>query len=313
MKTLQVALGDRSYPIWIGQGTMHQTELWQKALAKGRVAIVTNDIVGPLYAAKVAAAIRETGREVIQITLPDGEQHKDWQHLNQIFDQLMAHRFERGETLVALGGGVIGDMAGFAAACYQRGMRFVQIPTTLLSQVDSSVGGKTAINHPQGKNMIGAFYQPAAVLIDIDMLDTLPDREMSAGLAEVIKYGCIMDQDFFTWLETNIDVLRARDPDALLTAISIFIASMMIKTSPALTCWPSWVSIFHTVPVTGEAMAWLPSGKSNSLCASASSRSDSLANSICPLILQRSRSASKAACCRVLKSWIAAWFCCRNR
>lgn len=219
MKTLQVALGDRSYPIWIGRGTMHQTELWQKALAKGRVAIVTNDIVGPLYAAKVAAAIRETGREVIQITLPDGEQHKDWQHLNQIFDQLMAHRFERGETLVALGGGVIGDMAGFAAACYQRGMRFVQIPTTLLSQVDSSVGGKTAINHPQGKNMIGAFYQPAAVLIDIDMLETLSEREMSAGLAEVIKYGCIMDQDFFTWLETNIDALRARDPEALLTAI----------------------------------------------------------------------------------------------
>lgn len=219
MKTLQVALGDRSYPIWIGQGTIRQPELWQKALSKGRVAIVTNDIVGPLYAEKVATAIRDTGREVIQITLPDGEQHKDWQHLNRIFDQLMAHRFERGETLVALGGGVIGDMAGFAAACYQRGMRFVQIPTTLLSQVDSSVGGKTAINHPQGKNMIGAFYQPAAVLIELDMLETLPEREMSAGLAEVIKYGCIMDAEFFTWLETHVDALRARDPETLLTAI----------------------------------------------------------------------------------------------
>ena len=220
MKTLQVALGDRSYPIWIGQGTIRQPELWQKALSKGRVAIVTNDIVGPLYAEKVATAIRDTGREVIQITLPDGEQHKDWQHLNLIFDQLMEHRFERGETLVALGGGVVGDMAGFAAACYQRGMRFIQVPTTLLAQVDSSVGGKTAINHPLGKNMIGAFYQPAAVLIDTDTLATLAPREFSAGLAEVIKYGCILDAEFFSWLEQSIDALLARDSAALTTAIT---------------------------------------------------------------------------------------------
>jgi 3-dehydroquinate synthase len=219
MRTLQVDLADRTYPIWIGSGICENSDLWRIALKPGRVALVTNETVGPLHADRVCAAIRACGHEVETVVLPDGEQFKDWQHLNLIFDALMQHRIERGETLVALGGGVVGDMVGFAAACYQRGMRFVQIPTTLLAQVDSSVGGKTAINHPLGKNMIGAFHQPAAVMIDLDMLQTLPDRELSAGLAEVIKYGCILDADFFQWLESSIDMLRARDPQALSHAI----------------------------------------------------------------------------------------------
>ena len=220
MKTLKVSLGDRSYPIWIGSGVNRLQSCWQEALAPGRVALVTNDRVGPLYAEAIAQQLREWKYSVVVIQLPDGEQTKDWQHLNLIFDQLMAHRFERGETLVALGGGVVGDLAGFAAACYQRGMRFVQVPTTLLAQVDSSVGGKTAINHPLGKNMIGAFYQPAAVVIDTDTLATLAPREFSAGLAEVIKYGCILDAEFFSWLEQSMDALLAREPAALTTAIT---------------------------------------------------------------------------------------------
>ncbi len=219
MKTLQVSLDQRSYPIWIGPGLLTQEDLWRQALAKGRVVVVTNDTVGPLYVEKVTEVVRRLGHETVVISLPDGEQYKDWQHLNIIFDGLMQHRIERGETLIALGGGVIGDMAGFAAACYQRGMRFVQVPTTLLSQVDSSVGGKTAINHPLGKNMIGAFYQPAAVLIDTDCLKTLPQRELSAGLAEVIKYGCILDGEFFNWLEQSMPKLLAKNTDALIHAI----------------------------------------------------------------------------------------------
>ncbi len=219
MKTLQVSLGDRSYPIWIGSGIAKDSVLWKQALAPGRVALVTNETVGPLYADMVAGNIEAAGHHVVRVTLPDGEAFKDWQNLNKIFDVLMQARIERGETLVALGGGVIGDMSGFAAACYQRGIRFMQIPTTLLSQVDSSVGGKTAINHPLGKNMIGAFYQPVAVLIDIDMLNTLPDRELSAGIAEIIKYGCILDMAFFEWLEANMDRLMARDPEVLSYAI----------------------------------------------------------------------------------------------
>ena len=219
MKTLQVALAERTYPIWIGSQATARADLWQQALSTGRVVVVTNTTVGPLYAARVEEAIRAAGHDVLTITLADGEQYKTWEGLNAIFDGLMANRIERGETLVALGGGVIGDMAGFAAACYQRGMRFVQVPTTLLAQVDSSVGGKTAINHPLGKNMIGAFYQPAAVIIDIDMLASLPDRELSAGLAEVIKYGCIMDLPFFEWLEGAMEALLDREPEALMTAI----------------------------------------------------------------------------------------------
>lgn len=221
MKTLKVSLDDRSYPIWIGSGVNRLQSCWQEALAPGRVALVTNDRVGPLYAEAIAQQLREWKFSVVVIQLPDGEQTKDWQHLNLIFDQLMAHRFERGETLVALGGGVVGDMAGFAAACYQRGMRFVQVPTTLLAQVDSSVGGKTAINHPLGKNMIGAFYQPRVVIADTDTLKTLPERELAAGLAEIIKYGLIGDIGFFEWLEANMDRLVARDPAALTHAIQV--------------------------------------------------------------------------------------------
>jgi len=180
---------------------------------------VTNETVGPLYTAAVRDTVESLGHPVICIDLPDGEQFKDWVHLNLIFDGLMANRIERGETIVALGGGVVGDMAGFAAASYQRGMRLIQVPTTLLAQVDSSVGGKTAINHPLGKNMIGAFYQPSAVFCDLDVLGTLPAREFSAGLAEVIKYGCILDAEFFNWLEANIEALLRRDRNALTEAV----------------------------------------------------------------------------------------------
>jgi 3-dehydroquinate synthase len=166
MKTLHVALDSRSYPIWISSGLIDNSECWREALSPGRVVIVTNETVGPLYTAAVRDTVESLGHPVICIDLPDGEQFKDWVHLNLIFDGLMANRIERGETIVALGGGVVGDMAGFAAASYQRGMRLIQVPTTLLAQVDSSVGGKTAINHPLGKNMIGAFYQPSAVFCD---------------------------------------------------------------------------------------------------------------------------------------------------
>ena len=219
MQTLNVALGDRAYPIHIGRGLLDRADLLLPHLKTKRVAIVTNDVVGPLYLERLRATLEAAGVRVSAVVLPDGEANKDWQTLNLIFDMLLAERCERSTTLVALGGGVVGDMGGFAAACYQRGMPFIQIPTTLLAQVDSSVGGKTAINHPQGKNMIGAFYQPRLVLTDIDTLATLPDRELSAGLAEVIKYGLIRDPVFLDWLEANLDALVARDPEALAYAI----------------------------------------------------------------------------------------------
>jgi 3-dehydroquinate synthase len=219
MQTLNVALGDRAYPIHIGRGLLARADLIVPHLKAKRVAIVTNDVVGPLYLDRLRATLEAAGVRVSAVVLPDGEANKDWQTLNLIFDMLLAERCERSTTLVALGGGVVGDMGGFAAACYQRGMPFIQIPTTLLAQVDSSVGGKTAINHPLGKNMIGAFYQPRLVLADIDTLSTLPDRELAAGLAEVIKYGLIRDPAFLDWLEANLDALVARDPDALAYAI----------------------------------------------------------------------------------------------
>lgn len=219
MRTLDVALGERTYPIHIGRGLLDDASLILPFLKTRRVAIVTNEVVGPLYLERVATALRGAGVQVDNVCLPDGEVHKDWPTLNLIFDALLGQRCERSTTLIALGGGVIGDMTGFAAATYQRGMPFIQIPTTLLSQVDSSVGGKTAINHPLGKNMIGAFYQPRLVLADIATLDTLPDRELSAGLAEVIKYGLIRDLPFFEWLEDNIERLLAREPDALAFAV----------------------------------------------------------------------------------------------
>ena len=219
MQTLNVALGDRAYPIHIGRGLLARAELILPHLKTKRVAIVTNDVVGPLYLDRLRATLEAAGVRVSAVVLPDGEANKDWQTLNLIFDMLLCERCERSTTLVALGGGVVGDMGGFAAACYQRGMPFIQIPTTLLAQVDSSVGGKTAINHPLGKNMIGAFYQPKLVLADIDTLGTLPDRELAAGLAEVIKYGLIRDPVFLDWLEANLDALVARDPAALAYAI----------------------------------------------------------------------------------------------
>jgi 3-dehydroquinate synthase len=219
--TLNVDLGERSYPILIGRGLLDDGALLARHIGSGsgKVAIVTNTTIAPLYLDKVAAPLRADGREVVTIVLPDGEEHKNWQSLNLVFDALLANKCDRKTTLVALGGGVIGDLTGYAAASYMRGVPFVQIPTTLLSQVDSSVGGKTGINHPLGKNMIGAFYQPRAVIADTATLDTLPERELSAGLAEVIKHGAILDLSFFDWIEANIGKLVARDHAALAHAI----------------------------------------------------------------------------------------------
>ena len=220
MQTLNVDLGNRGYPIHIGPGLISQADLLLPHLAQPRVVIVTNTCVAPLYLETLSAPLRANGVDVIPIVLPDGEAYKCWETLNLIFDALLTHRAERKTTLIALGGGVIGDLTGFAAASYLRGVPFIQVPTTLLSQVDSSVGGKTGINHPLGKNMIGAFYQPQVVLADTETLNTLPDRELSAGLAEVIKYGLIGDLPFLEWLEANMPKLRARDPQALQYAIA---------------------------------------------------------------------------------------------
>ena len=219
--TLRVELGERSYPIHIGSGLLANGELLAQYLPQPKAVIITNTVVAPLYLDVLHRALAGRNVALQSIVLPDGEAHKDWRTLNSIFDALLTHRAERKTTLIALGGGVIGDLAGFAAAVFQRGAPFIQIPTTLLAQVDSSVGGKTAINHPLGKNMIGAFYQPRAVLADTDTLRTLPDRELSAGLAEIIKYGLIGDVAFFEWLEANMGKLTARDPAALAHAIEV--------------------------------------------------------------------------------------------
>ncbi|WP_079203420.1 3-dehydroquinate synthase [Pseudomonas sp. CC6-YY-74] len=217
MQILQVDLGERSYPIYIGADLLRRADLLAPYIIGRQVAIVTNETVAPLYLAALRAAL--AGYTVTAIVLPDGEAFKTWETLQQIFDGLLGARHDRHTTVIALGGGVVGDMAGFAAACYQRGVNFIQIPTTLLSQVDSSVGGKTGINHPLGKNMVGAFYQPQAVLIDTASLATLPARELSAGLAEVIKYGLICDEPFLSWLEQHMPALRALDQEALTAAI----------------------------------------------------------------------------------------------
>lgn len=217
MQTLQVELGERSYPIYIGAGLLGRTDLLAPHIVGRQVAIVTNETVAPLYLGALKAALASYA--VTPIVLPDGEAFKTWETLQKIFDGLLGARHDRHTTVIALGGGVIGDMAGFAAACYQRGVNFIQVPTTLLSQVDSSVGGKTGINHPLGKNMVGAFYQPQAVLIDTASLATLPERELSAGLAEVIKYGLICDEPFLAWLEENMPALRALDQAVLTAAI----------------------------------------------------------------------------------------------
>ncbi len=217
MHTLNVDLGDRSYPIYIGQTLLDQPELLRQHIPGRSVLVVTNTTVAPLYRARLDKAL--DGLKVDTVVLPDGEAYKSIESLQTIWDALVEGRFDRNTTLIALGGGVIGDITGFAAASYQRGVHFIQIPTTLLAQVDSSVGGKTGINHPGGKNMLGAFWQPRAVIADTDTLNTLPDRELSAGLAEVIKYGLIYDEPFLGWIENNIEALRAREADALAHAI----------------------------------------------------------------------------------------------
>ncbi|MGX2039489.1 3-dehydroquinate synthase [Methylocaldum sp. MU1018] len=217
MKTLTVSLGERSYPIYIGSQILESGELLSRHISSSQVMVVTNETVAPLYLDRVRRNLKN--RQVAEVILPDGESYKSIESAMILFDELLAGKFSRDASLIALGGGVIGDLVGFAAACYQRGVPFVQIPTTLLAQVDSSVGGKTAVNHPRGKNMIGAFYQPQCVIADTATLDTLPDRELSAGLAEVIKYGLIRDFEFFVWLEANMERLLARDKDALAYAI----------------------------------------------------------------------------------------------
>lgn len=216
---VQIELGDRSYTIEIGAGLLDDATVYAKLPRAAIALIVTNTTVAPLYAERLRTALAPHYPQVLLVELADGEEHKNWQTLNQIFDALLAHGCDRKTVLFALGGGVIGDMTGFAAACYMRGVPFVQVPTTLLSQVDSSVGGKTAINHPMGKNMIGAFYQPQLVVCDLSTLDTLPQRELSAGLAEVIKYGPIADMAFMEWLESAMDALLARDRVALTHAV----------------------------------------------------------------------------------------------
>jgi 3-dehydroquinate synthase len=222
MQVIDVALGARSYQVYVGAGLLRDATLASTAGLAGasQAAIISNDIVAPLYGAALRGMLSPAPSAIHTLVLPDGEAHKDWQTLNRVYDFLLERGFDRQAVLYALGGGVIGDLAGFAAATFMRGIRFVQVPTTLLAMVDSSVGGKTAINHPRGKNMIGAFHQPSAVIADTDTLRSLPDRELRAGLAEVIKYGCIGDAEFFGWLEAHMPQLLAREPQALAQAIA---------------------------------------------------------------------------------------------
>lgn len=217
MKTVRVELGERSYPVYVGDRLLGRSDLFEPHINGRQIMVVTNDRVAPLYLTKTVSGIDKARIE--SVVLPDGEEHKNLTVLNCIFDALLERRCGRDTTIVALGGGVVGDMAGFAAACYQRGVPFLQVPTTLLAQVDSSVGGKTGVNHALGKNMIGAFHQPACVVADIDTLATLDERELRAGLAEVIKYGLIGDSEFFEWLEGHVDALLGRDPESLTHAI----------------------------------------------------------------------------------------------
>ena len=244
---VRVELGARAYPILIGCGLMDDAAELRKLPATSRV-IVTSDRIAPLYLERAAQAFEQTGTRVLKVILPDGEAAKNWQTLGLIYDALLAAHCDRATLLIALGGGVIGDITGFAAATYQRGIRFVQIPTTLLAQVDSSVGGKTAINHPLGKNMIGAFYQPQLVLIDTDVLATLPAREFRSGLAEIIKYGFIYDAGFLGWLENNLDRLLARDDAALAHAIrrSCEIKAAIVAQDERETGMRAWLNFGHT-------------------------------------------------------------------
>ncbi|MHB1239194.1 MAG: 3-dehydroquinate synthase [Gammaproteobacteria bacterium] len=217
MRTLNVDLGTRSYPIYIGSGLLDRAEGFARHIPGRRVLVVTNETVAPLYLARLQAALAAFENDAV--VLPDGEQYKTLEVLNRIFDALLERRHDRQTTLVALGGGVVGDITGFAAACYQRGVHFIQVPTTLLAQVDSSVGGKTGVNHPLGKNMIGAFHQPRCVVADTDTLGTLDDRQFRAGIAEVIKYGLVQDREFFEWLEIHMEDLLGRNAEALAFAV----------------------------------------------------------------------------------------------
>ena len=259
---LRVNLGTRSYPILIGAGLLDDALLWA-ALPSHTVAIVTSDRIAPLFLERLTHALAQAGKHVLPVVLPDGEAQKNWQTLTRIYDELLAARCDRKTTLAALGGGVIGDMTGFAAATYQRGISFVQVPTTLLAQVDSSVGGKTAINHPLGKNMIGAFYQPIQVVIDTASLATLPEREYRSGLAEVIKYGFIYDAGFLNWLEDNLDQLAARDAAALTHAIrrSCEIKAEIVAQDERESGIRAWLNLGHTFGHAVEAGmgygAWL--------------------------------------------------------
>eukprot|EP01038_Epipyxis_sp_PR26KG_P010552 gene10552-14175_t len=217
--TVDVDLGDRSYPIYIGQNLLTEKSLLQRHVSSKKVLIVTNTLVGPLYSQLVRDTLESNGVQVYEVVLPDGEEFKSMEVLMMIIDAAMDAKLDRKSTMIALGGGVIGDMCGFAAAVYQRGVKFIQIPTTLMAMVDSAVGGKTAVNHPKGKNMIGAFYQPEAVIIDTNTLNTLPDRELRSGIAEIVKYGLIRDPNFFNWQEKNIDKILTRDSVVLVEAI----------------------------------------------------------------------------------------------
>ena len=244
---LRVSLGERSYPILIGAGLLDDASNWA-TIKSQTVVVVTSDRIAPLLLERLTHALTQAGKRLLPIVLPDGEAHKNWHTLNLIYDALLAAHCDRKTTLVALGGGVIGDITGFAAATYQRGVPFVQVPTTLLAQVDSSVGGKTAINHPLGKNMIGAFYQPQQVVIDTATLTTLPEREFRSGLAEVIKYGFIYDAVFLAWLEDNLGKLAARDPIALTHAIrrSCEIKAEIVAQDERESGIRAWLNLGHT-------------------------------------------------------------------
>jgi 3-dehydroquinate synthase len=246
MRTVEVDLGDRRYPIYIGAGIIASGHLLQPHIHGKQVCIVSNTTVAPLYLDKLQVSL--AGYQLDLVELPDGEQYKSLQTLNQIYDTLLAAHHHRTTTLIALGGGVVGDMCGFAAATYQRGVNFIQIPTTLLAQVDSSVGGKTGVNHPRGKNMIGAFHQPQVVIADTAVLQTLPGRELAAGLAEVIKYGLIADAGFFDWLEHNLDALLARDSEALSYAIerSCAIKAAIVAQDEREAGVRAWLNLGHT-------------------------------------------------------------------
>jgi 3-dehydroquinate synthase len=248
MDELRVNLADRGYPILIGPGLLGQEAAFLRGFSKGTAAVVTSDRIAPLYLKTVTQTLERAAARVIEIVVPDGEQAKNWETLNTVHDALLANRCDRKSTIVALGGGVIGDLAGFAAATYQRGVPFIQVPTTLLAMVDSSVGGKTAINHPRGKNMIGAFYQPQLVLADTSTLSTLPEREFKSGLAEVIKYGFIYDYAFLEWLEANMDALLARDAAALAHAIrrSCEIKAEIVAQDERETGIRAWLNLGHT-------------------------------------------------------------------